>query len=47
MISPKRSNAGKLKQSSQAGQRLMPLHKQIALGKKPTAPKISNSPKKK
>lgn len=36
----------KLKTSPQANQRLMPIHKQIALGKKPAAPKISNPPKK-
>lgn len=36
----------RLKQSPKANQRLMPIHKQIALGQRPTTPKISNPPKK-
>lgn len=49
MKSPKtpREHTERLKQSPQANQRLMPIHKQIALGKKPTPPAISNPPKKK
>lgn len=36
----------RLKNSPKANQKLMPIHKQIALGKKPAAPAISNPPKK-
>lgn len=39
------NNSPKLKQSKKADQKLMPLHKQIALGMKPTRKPITNGPK--
>lgn len=36
----------KLKNAPAANKKLMPLHKQIALGKKPTKPVITNIKKK-